>query len=43
MRKFGFKKFFDDIYEGYIIILYYNFKYFNYNFEEFYSRFNSKD
>lgn len=39
----GFKKFLDDIYEGYIIIFYYNFKYLNYNFEDFYNRLNSKD
>lgn len=43
MRKLGFKKFLDDTHEGYIITSYYNPKHPNYNFEEFYSRLNSKD
>jgi len=42
MRKFGFKKFLDDTHEGYIITSYYNPTHPNYNFEEFYSRLNSK-
>lgn len=43
MRKLGFKKFLDDTHEGYIITSYYNPKHFNFDFDEFYNRLNSKN